>query len=137
MNFVAKVECPLFLHNPPTIQDWINVRDVLNPAIKRLGGTHTEEDVLSMILAKRLQLWTIRQSALITELVTYPRFTELSVFAAGGKKSDLMESKSYLEKHAKDIGCYRVKIEGRLGWKKVYESDPGYKFQSLTLTKTL
>jgi hypothetical protein len=137
MNVITNIDCPLVLHNPPTIEDWIKVRDVINPAIKRLGGTHNEEDVLTMILAKRLQLWTVKKSAIITELVSYPRFLELSVFAAGGNLEDLLSTMSLLEAHAKEIGCARVRTDGRLGWERIKKHYPSYDIRGTILIKDL
>lgn len=103
-----------------TIKRWLQVRDLLLEAIARLNGTHTEEDIVAMLLAGRAGLWINGRCAAVTEIVQNGRIKEVNVLLGGGEMADLVAMKPSLEKHAQDMGCQRVVIRGRKGWERVH-----------------
>lgn len=116
------------------IEEWIRVRSFLLPAIELLGGTHNETDVLAMVLAGQLKLWTSPNAAALTQINQYPRLRETSVFAAGGNKEELIAMESDWVLYAADNKCNRLRIEGRKGWEK---ARPEFRFLSTTLVKDI
>ena len=122
------------LKTPNIIEDWLLARPFVLPVIDMLGGTHTETDVVYAIIKGEMKLWLGKKCALITEFRQYPRMLEISVFAAGGDMSEIMEMKVKIEKFGKDNGCARSRIEGRKGWERVH---PDYRFLGMTLVKEL
>lgn len=116
------------------IEEWIRVREYLLPAIERLGGTHTETDIVAMLMAGHAKLWTADKSAVVTEIRSYPRLRELSVIVAGGDMDEILAFEDDWVAYAKDNGCSRMKIEGRKGWEKVR---PDFRLLSITLIKDL
>ena len=116
------------------IADWIACREYLLPAIDTLHGTHTEDDIVAMLLAGRLRLWRGVDCALITEIVAFPRMKVMNTFLAGGDMQEIFAMKPLLEKAAKDAGCSRCVITGRKGWERMHSD---YQFNSITLHKDL
>ncbi len=93
------------------------------PALEYTNGTHTEDDVIIMILAGKLKLWEGQRSAMLTEFSQFPRMKVLNVFIGGGDLDELREMEKQLVAHARENGCTRITGCGRLGWTK---SLPGY-----------
>ena len=116
------------------ISDWIACREHLLPAIDSLHGTHTEEDIVFMILAGKLRLWRGVECAFITEIVQFPRMKVMNTFLVGGDLTEILSMKPLLEKAAKEAGCARCVITGRKGWERIH---PDYRFNSVTLHKDL
>ncbi len=115
-----------------TMERWYRAQPMLVGAIKLLGGTHTEEDVVAMLLAGRAGLWLGQECAAITEITQWPQFKEVNVFIAGGKMEGLQALKLPLENHARHHGCKRVVIRGRKGWERIH---PDYKFIGIIIGK--
>ena len=116
------------------IQDWIACRDYLLPAIERLNGTHTEDDVVAMILAGRFRLWRGVDCAIVTEIVRFPRMKVMNTFLAGGDMKEILSMKPMIEGAAKDAGCSRCLITGRKGWERMHAD---YEFDNITLRKDI
>lgn len=117
-----------------TISWWIKVREFLLEAIERLDGTHTEEDIIAMLLAGRAGLWVNGAGAAITEIVQNGRIKEVNVLLAGGKMDDIVAMKPSLERHAQEMNCDRIVIRGRKGWERVH---PDYRMSGIALCKDL
>lgn len=122
---------------PPTIEQWISVREFLIPSIERLGGTHTETDIAAMVLSGVGHLWVSPNSAMVTEFRQYPRLRELSIVAAGGKKEELISMQPSLEAFAMENGCSRFRNEGRWGWRRWEGDYTGFRFLSASIVKDL
>jgi len=107
---------------------------MITPAIDRLGGTHTETDVVAMLLSGHMQLWDGGDAAIITEFIQYPRKRVISTFAAGGNKERLHDLKPHIEHYGRINGCQAARIIGRKGWEREH---PDYSFESVSLTKEI
>ena len=81
--------------------------------------THDWDDVLGLLIAGKLQLWTARDSVMMTELVEYPRMTVCRIFLAGGELETLIEMARALEPEAAAIGCFGMEVIGRPGWQEI------------------
>lgn len=93
-----------------------DVRRVLEPA---LDGD-TWPDVLDRLTAKTAQLWIEGSSAMVTELWTRGGEMDcLHVWLAGGNLRELLALKPKVEQQAREWGCKRVTIAGRMGWDRV------------------
>jgi len=115
-----------------TICRWLKARDFLLEAIQRLDGTHTEEDIVAMLLSGRAGLWLNGACAAVTEIAQNGRLKEVNVLIAGGKMEDIVAMKPSLEQHAQKMNCDRVVIRGRKGWERVH---PDYRLSGITLCK--
>lgn len=99
--------------------------DCAAPLIQRavdLQDTHSLEDVKEAVDAGRAQLWCGTHSALVTEIIVYPRKKVCRIWMAGGLlwelKDDMLPA---VEGWAKSKGCDAVEIIGRKGWQRVLD----------------
>jgi hypothetical protein len=98
------------------IARWEPHREPMLKAITETHGTHTEDDVLAMILAGNLTLITSDKSAIVVETVKFPRLSALNVFLAGGNFADMIEHEPALLAEAQRRGCSRITGGGRTEW---------------------
>ena len=101
-------------------------RTHIEAALKYSQGTHNFADIASGILSGRFQLWPNRQSAIVTEIIVYPRLKDLHFFLAGGDLDELKQMTPFIEEWGKSQGCSRVSLAGRPGWAKTFLKDMGY-----------
>lgn len=130
MNAISKIVMPVAF----TMERWLSAREMLLPAIERLGGTHTETDVVAMLMAGQLQFWLSETAAHITEFRQYPRLKEISTFVSGGDMESILQMKPDIERYGHNNGCTRARIEGRRGWERVHKD---YDFLSVSLVKEI
>lgn len=101
-------------------------RTHIEAALKYSQGTHNFADIASGILSGRFQLWPNRKSAIVTEIIVYPRLKDLHFFLAGGDLDELKHMTPFIEEWGKSQGCSRVSLAGRPGWAKTFLKDMGY-----------
>jgi hypothetical protein len=90
---------------------------ILN-ALAYTEGTHTFDDIVSMILAGRLTWWQNGQSFAVTEFVSYPRENHIHIFLAGGDLNELLDLQDTIAIYGKHAGCSTLTMAGRKGWLK-------------------
>lgn len=112
-----------------TVQEWAQCREALLAAIETCGGTHTEDDVLRMILTGQLTLFRENASGLVAEIQVYPRMKVAHAFLVGGRLTDIAALEQKLIEFGHKNGCSRMTCSGRHGWGKVL---PGYGWESVT-----
>lgn len=93
-------------------------RPDLEAAMSHNGGTHTFDDLTSMVMQGRLRLWVTEKSIALTEVIEYPRQKHYHVFAAGGDLDDIVATIPQIEQAARDAGCCKLTLSGRRGWVK-------------------
>ena len=113
----------LFDRMQSTVAKWSQHREHLLEAIGHTHGTHTEDDVLAMILLGKLTLWANDGAAMVTEFIDYPQLRVVNVFLCGGNLGKMWEVEAEVVENAKKQGCKRITGGGRPGWAKVL---PGY-----------
>lgn len=119
-------------------ETWQKAREFLLPAIEQTHGTHTEDDVIVMILAGKLKLWLVEKGALVTEFVEYPRMRVCNVFLGGGELDAVVDMHADVEKYAAENGCKRVTVCGRPGWHRVFGKNiDGYQCLGTSMYKDL
>lgn len=91
-------------------------REWLGAALRYAHGTHTIEDVEAGLESGALGLLAGERSALVVEVVTYPRKRILNVFLAGGDMDDVKAWNDPLAKLAKGHDCSDITLAGRRGW---------------------
>lgn len=88
----------------------------LEKSLPYCHGTHTLQDLREATLAGRMQLWPGERSALLTEIIRYPRRTGCHVAFAGGDLEELRKMADTVEAWAKSVGCDHITVSGRAGW---------------------
>ena len=112
-------------------------RQWIEDALEYSGGTHSFDDIAAGVLAKKFQLWPNHNSAVVTEIVVYPKTKNLHFFLAGGNLDELKMMRPHIEAWGKSIGCTRVTLAGRKGWERTFLKDEGYEPQWFVLSKEL
>ena len=113
-----------------TNPDWEKYAPVLEKAIK--GGTHTIEDVGNEVKAGRMQLWAKGDSAIVTQLLPFPRKLCIELFLIGGKKAEIQSLVDVILPHVRECGVKQARISGRPGLIEL-----GFKKQAVFMTKEL
>jgi hypothetical protein len=100
-------------------------------------------DIRKHLKERGMQLWCvfghgIPKAACVTEVLGYPRrkVALVRLLAGGGLDSWLDLLPEVLEIWAKDMGCTRLRISGRRGWRRRLEP-MGYRFLCETVEKEL
>lgn len=110
--------------------EWPRCAAYLEPALDgcSLG------DVYRALEDERARLWPLERSAVVTEIVQYPRLRACRVWLAGGDLDELRRNLPTLDEYARACGCDRIEIDARKGWQRVLT---GYELTRVVLTKEL
>jgi hypothetical protein len=87
-----------------------------------------------MCQAGDAQFWPFHDSAIVTEIVSYPNRRILRFWLAGGNLKTLLRAEPEIVEWSKQYACKGVEINGRKGWEKVLNN---YKPSSITLVKEI
>jgi hypothetical protein len=102
-----------------TVQEWAHCREAMLAALARCEGTHTEDDILEMLIKGQLRLLTEGGSGVVVEELVYPRQKHLNCFLVGGNLEEVLEIEKRLPVIAAHYGCSKIVCSGRHGWSKV------------------
>lgn len=98
---------------------FLKSEQLLLNALEYSNGTHSLEDVAMALNRDEMQLWPGINTAIVTEIITYPKLKCIHVFLAAGDMDEVIRILPYIEKHGKMEGCTRMTMTGRKGWEKV------------------
>jgi hypothetical protein len=101
-------------------------RTFIEAALEYSQGTHEFIDIAAGVLSNRYQLWASKKSAVVTEIIVYPRLKDLHYFLAGGDLDELKSMRPHIEEWGAKHGCTRVTLAGRPGWARTFLRDEGY-----------
>lgn len=101
-----------------TAADWKHARERLLPSLELTGGTHTEADLVAGVASGAYTLWLGDDSAILSQVINYPRLKAHRCFVAGGDLAELMLMEPEMAIDAKLLGCTRHEIDGRKGWER-------------------
>jgi hypothetical protein len=89
-------------------------------------------EVQARIDENTAQLWLGERSVLLTEIVG----DAVHVWLGAGDLAELMQMRPMIEQAGREWGCKRATIDGREGWRRVFEPH-GYALVDGILEKTL
>lgn len=113
-------------------------RPQIEAALAYAGGSHTFDDIAAGVRQGKMQFWPGVASAIVTEIVEYPRHRELFFFLAGGNLEELEAMTPGILEWGKTQGCAHAAFIGRRGWAKTFLSRTGWSDQKLAVfTKAL
>lgn len=95
-------------------------RRYIEAALKYAGGTHNFEDVTASVAEGRRQFWPGIRSAIITEVLEYPRNRTLNFFLAGGDAAELEAMEPLILDWGRTQGCTTAAMIGRRGWERTW-----------------
>ena len=114
------------------LEVWPKVAQYMRGAVKYTRGRYETSDVLDLLLYMHYPLWIAFEDdkilgAVTTRFIEYPHKKFLFMEFCGGVglrkwKTPMLD---VLRKWAADNNCDGIECAGRVGWKKVFESD-GY-----------
>lgn len=116
------------------MQEWIACRDGMLAAIERTNGTHTEDDVLCMLIQGKLKLIREGSSGVVVEVLATPGMKILHVFLAGGEMAEVLKIEATLPTLARELGCKRMTLVGRHGWERAL-ADKGWSDSTIYLQR--
>ena len=120
-------------HGPLVSDDfakqWVRCAPYLEAA---LDGTFSLGDVLTAIKDGRARFWPLERSAVVTEILRYPKRRVLRIWLAGGELDELRRFLPAADNYARYEGCDRIEIDGRRGWARELKD---YELQRVILTK--
>ena len=123
------------------IPDWIlafaRLEHCITDALQYSDNTHAAEDIIAGIIKGEFQFWWNKDSAIVTEIVQFPRKKFCNYFLAGGNMGDLQELVPEIEAWAQKNGCDEICLVGRRGWSRSFLTDAGYKTRWAVLAKEL
>ena len=114
---------------PPDVvtkADWDHCVPYLEAALRYSHGTHDLIHVYEDIEANRATLWPFERSAVVTQIVTYPKIKLLNFWLAGGNMKDLLSHEPGIVAWGLAQNCRAFTIDGRKGWSRAM-SYLGYK----------
>lgn len=116
----------------------VRLRPHIDAALEYSGEmpTHTFNDIVDGIEAKKFQAWPGMRSILISEILAYPRKKGVHIFLAGGDLDELIDMQEDVATWAKAIGADHLSLCGRRGWKKAL-TDRGWGHEMMALTREL
>lgn len=103
----------------PRLEHLFGLRTPLLKALRAAGDCYTVGDIAHGILTGQFQYWQAGQSALITEIVSYPRKRVLVYFLVLGNLEECLSAQPQVEAFARENGCSAVLCMGRDGWLRV------------------
>jgi hypothetical protein len=106
-------------------------------ALEYCNGTHDLQDVADQIARGELQLWPANETALVSQVITYPKRKAIHIFLAGGNIDELINMEESVFSWAKMQGCDMLTFSGRLGWSRSKLKQRGYKTDHMMMVKEL
>jgi hypothetical protein len=96
--------------------EWARCAPFIAPALEHCHGNYELADVRELCLAGQMQLWPGHRCALVTQIIRWPRRTELNVTFAGGDLQEIEQISEHVKAWGKSKGCDHVTVWGRPGW---------------------
>lgn len=112
---------------------------MISRALNQTESGYSEEDVLTKLQAREMQLWVIPEKmACVTTIVVYPKFKVCLAAYLGGDDMDewFPELVETLSTWASQNGCKYLEEWGRKGWEKV-AAKQGFKTTFTVMRKPL
>ena len=113
-------------------EKYAKVRKHLLPALELCGGTHNEADLWNGLQSEKMQLWPGKESAIVTEVIEYPRLRACHFWLVGGDMDEVLEMEPEIVAWAKSSGCKKITASGRRGWERQLKH---WKLQSVNITR--
>jgi len=116
------------------VSEFFRVKRHIDAALEYAKDTHEPKDILHGVQQGYFQFFPLEKSAIVTEIIDYPKITSCRFFLAGGDLIELRDAERQVCDWAKTVGCRRVEIAGRPGWERALR---GYDKAAVWLSKEL
>lgn len=115
-------------------EELLRCRPYIEAALEYSEGTHEFSDIVDGIVEGRMQFWPAEKSALVTEIVIYPRKKVLHVFLGGGDMDEIKGMYDAVQSWGAHMGCTAMTVTGRPGWVRALR-DLGFRPSHQTVIK--
>ena len=116
------------------LAEWNRCGPWLQAALDHAGNTHALDNVREMVERGEAQFWPASCSAVVTEIIEYPRCKALRFWLVGGDLAELRRIQPVIEAWGRHIGCARAEGAGRRGWERALRD---YRQLAVMYTKEL
>lgn len=124
-------------YEPEWVKDFKRCEHYLENALDFAHGTFDITNVFEDIMNGHAQFWPGEKSAVVTQIVTYPKKKVLHYFLAGGDIEELKSMEPGIIEWAKSQGCEAVTLTGRPGWTRSFLNGLGYKCTQVHMFKEI
>lgn len=107
-------------------QHWFHLRPLIKKAIKWMGGTHDELDLLAGVKAGRLFLFPGHKSFIMCSIERTPKLSICHMFLANGDRAECASLEQRVAEWAKQNGCKEIHTLARMGLAHLDEKKRGY-----------
>lgn len=98
----------------------------LEAALAYADMSHTFEDVVALVASGAAHAWPGPASIIVTEIVTFPRWSLVNFFLAAGRMTELEAMTPHILAWAKTQGCTKATLVGRKGWARSFLTDDAW-----------
>lgn len=113
---------------PEWLKEFRRVQFHIENALEYNANTLTLQDIVDQIATGEMHLWAGTDSAIITQIVQFPRRKALHVPFGGGNLAEIEEMHPYIIDFAKKAECNMITIAGRKGWERTFLKSVGFEF---------
>ncbi len=104
----------------PSRGDLSAKRHYIESALRYADYSHDFADICAMIDSGQLDFWPGTNSVVITEILSYPKYSALNLFLGAGDVHEIEDAVARAEVFARFAGCDRVVMTGRRGWERSF-----------------
>ena len=108
----------------------------LQEALDYAGNTHDLVDVKHGIALGDHHFWPAPDGVIVTEIITYPKFSALHAWLVGGKLEQIVDMIPALVVFGQSFGCSKLTGCGRAGWVRALKAQ-GFTGIMTTVSKEL
>ena len=102
------------------LSEWMKARPIIERAVRY--GKYSIEELDEKVLGMKWALWRGDNSAILTEQWDNDFGPVMTVCYAAGDMDECLRMYDTIEEAARCMGCHKMYILGRPGWKRVMET---------------
>ena len=124
-------------YEPDWVKEFKRCEEWLENALDYAHGTFDIQNVFEDVMNGNAQFWPGENSAVVTQIVPYPKKKVIHFFLAGGDIKELQDMEPGIIEWAKSQGCEVVTLSGRPGWTKSFLNNIGYRCTQVQMYKEI
>ncbi len=102
-------------------------RNQVEKLLARMGGTHTLEDVLTLIETGHMQSFSDDDTWVVTHVIQFPQKRVLEIFLVVGTMEGALALEPKVFEFAKQVNVDLVRAYGRDGWMGEMKKQDGWR----------
>jgi len=93
-------------------------QDKIQIALDKCGNAHSFDDVVRLVIEKKVGLFLYPDCVVIMEVIEYPQYSVFHCFIGAGDLTALLGKIEAMHDIARNMGCKYLSFAGRRGWTK-------------------